>query len=137
MKDTRSELSTAAGFLKLTGQRQGATGEKLAVGLTIQPGVRVRNDAATFTQQERIAGAAEIQRVDGIGHGGQADVTTEYPEQVDRVADPGHRRDQDFAGGGVLCRVRSRPLGCLLYPSRTKGGCDRHSRVLDSRVKRS
>ncbi|MNP11822.1 hypothetical protein D3C76_1040290 [compost metagenome] len=88
--------------MKLTGQRQGATGEKLAVGLTIQPGVRVRNDVATFTQQERVTGAAEIQGVDGIGHGGQADVTTEYPERLTRVADPGHRRDQDFAGGGVL-----------------------------------
>ncbi|MDT4838402.1 hypothetical protein FQZ97_721590 [compost metagenome] len=65
-------------------------GEYFAIGLAIQLGVRMGNDAAVPVQQECIAGTTEVQGIDGVGNGLEADVPAKDAQETASVADPGN-----------------------------------------------
>ncbi|MNP32519.1 hypothetical protein D3C76_1257030 [compost metagenome] len=101
-------------FLELFAERRQGAGEYLAVGLAVELGIRMGNDVAVPIQQERIARAAEVQGIDRIGDALQADVPTEHAEELPGIADPRHRRDQEFATGGVLVGFGQHRLAACL-----------------------
>ncbi|MNZ78940.1 hypothetical protein D3C78_975330 [compost metagenome] len=94
-------LVAAAQLLQVLVQGRALAVEQGAVGLAVQLAVGVGNDVAVAAQQEGIAGPVEVQVVDRVGDGLQADVAAEGAEELAAVADLADRGDEDLAAGGV------------------------------------